>query len=95
MKETRGPGNMNCNHERLVGFLSNQLDIEEKLDFLFHLEECGRCWDGLYVAVKAQHPHFYRSATRRVKISEREMGGLDILGAAVEEEEEEEVFEVA
>ena len=77
---------MACNREMLSGYLENRLDLEEQLDFLIHVDSCGHCWDEVYNATKARHPHYYKKSTsRQVKVSKRELG----------EESHEEVFEVA
>ena len=84
MRETSK--NMACNREMLSGYLENRLDLEEQLDFLIHVDSCGHCWDEVYNATKARHPHYYKSTSRQVKLSKHELG---------EEAAHEEVFEVA
>lgn len=60
--------------KKLAGFLSERLDLDDQLGFLFHVETCTQCWDGVYRAVKAQHPHFYRQTpSRRFRIPEPEL----------------------
>lgn len=80
-----------CNRDRLIGFLTNQLEIDDRLDFLAHLETCGRCWDEIYSARKAEHPHFYKTSNRQVRLSEKDLKRID---AAVEVEDEAE-YQVA
>ncbi len=63
----------NCNRRLLKGFLSNQLDVDGKLSFLDHVEECNECWDEVYHSVKAQHPHYYKSPGRRVKVRHKDV----------------------
>ncbi len=75
-----------CNRKLLSGYLADQLDLEERLDFLFHLDSCPRCWEEVYSATKARHPHYYKNSSRQLKMSERELKRL---------ERTEEVFEVA
>lgn len=77
----------NCDRRRLAGYLSGQLDLDDRLAFLLHVEDCGRCWETVYHNVKAQHPHFYRQSPRGVKISSKELSRLDAF--------EEELVEVA
>lgn len=77
---------MNCDRKKLTQFLSKELDIDNKLDFLFHLDDCTECWEEVYNVIKAQHPHYYKSKARRMKISEKEIAQFDKEG---------EVFEVA
>ena len=56
-----------CNRELLLGYLADDLDLEEQLEFLLHVDECGRCRREVYDARKAQHPHFYKPITRKRK----------------------------
>jgi hypothetical protein len=51
------------------------------------VDGCAHCWDEVYNATKAQHPHFYKSTSRQVRLSRRELAD-DI-------EFREEIFEVA
>lgn len=66
-----------CNRQRLIGFLTDQLEIDDRLEFLAHLDACGRCWDEIYSARKAEHPHYYKSNNRRVRISDRDLKRID------------------
>jgi hypothetical protein len=76
-----------CNREIIAGYLSDQLELEDKLDFLFHVDKCSHCWEEIYNATKALHPHYYKKGnSRQVKLSERELRVL---------EQADEVFEVA
>ena len=77
----------NCHRRLLKRFLTDQLDVEDKLRFLSHVEECAECWDEVYNSVKAQHPHYYKTTGRRVKISDKEIEQF--------EEKEKKVTEVA
>ena len=43
-----------------------------QLIFFAHLDDCPECWDEVYNAVKAQHPHYYKTKSR-LKISDREI----------------------
>ncbi|MCH8819711.1 MAG: hypothetical protein IIB03_05245 [Acidobacteria bacterium] len=63
----------NCNRRLLKRFLTDKLDVDDQLRFLAHVEECTECWDEVYNSVKAQHPHYYKSTGRRVKISDKEI----------------------
>ena len=83
-----------CDRQALVGFITNQLDTDERLTFLLHVEECSRCWDAVYSARKAEHPHFYKSSSRQVRLSDKDLRRIDAV-AHLEEEEVEEAFEVA
>lgn len=79
-----------CNRKQLDDFISGQLEVDDKLAVLYHLEECIECWEKVYDSTKAQHPHYYKSKSRRVKISERELVRL-----GETEREAQEIFEVA
>jgi len=72
-----------CNRKRLAAYLANKLELEERLDLLFHLDHCIQCWEEVYNAQKAQHPHYYRQSSRAVKISDKELQKID---TGVEEE---------
>ena len=78
-----------CSRDFLDAYLKNQLEEEYRLDFLFHLDMCPRCWEEVYNATKASHPHFYKKAGKKMKISSKE------LVKANASQMEDEVFEVA
>jgi hypothetical protein len=63
----------NCNRRLLKRFLTEKLNVDDQLRFLTHVEECTECWDEVYNSVKAQHPHYYKSTGRGVKISDKEI----------------------
>ena len=75
----------NCNRKQLVGFLSNQLEVDERLDFLAHVEECTRCWEEIYNARKAEHPHYYKSTGRQVRLTDKDLKRIEALAHAGEE----------
>ncbi|HXK60601.1 MAG TPA: hypothetical protein PLP42_11990 [Acidobacteriota bacterium] len=77
-----------CDRELLKGYLANELSLEDQLDFLIHVDSCTHCWDEVYSASKAKHPHYYKNTSRQVKISRQELGEDDPF-------QEHEVFEVA
>jgi len=83
-----------CNRQTVVGFLCNELDLDEKLDFLDHLQECKQCWTEVYNARKNEHPHYYKKTTRRLKVTEKELAQLDGT-ASSEEKETEEAYQLA
>jgi uncharacterized protein YuzB (UPF0349 family) len=37
-----------CNFEKLVLYMDNQLDLDEKLDVLDHLDHCEICRDAVF-----------------------------------------------
>jgi hypothetical protein len=67
---------MNCKRKQLIPFLANKLDVEDKLEFLFHLEDCSGCWDAVYNSIKARHPHYYKTTTPRKKVSKQKVGNV-------------------
>ncbi len=71
-----------CNRDLLLGYLAEDLDLEEQLEFLLHVDSCNRCRREIYDARKAQHPHFYKALTRKGK-------------KRVAAEMDDEIFEVA
>ena len=32
-----------CNRDLLFGYLAEDLELEEQLEFLLHVDSCGRC----------------------------------------------------
>lgn len=84
-----------CKREYVVGFLSNQLDVDEQLEFLDHIEECVQCWEEIYNARKNEHPHYYKRTGRQVKISESELKRIDTVQDSDEEETQEKTYQVA
>jgi len=66
-----------CNKKWLIRYLTEELDLDEQLEYLFHLDECLECWESVYTATKAKHPHFYKMSARQLKISERELRKLE------------------
>ncbi|HLV00019.1 MAG TPA: zf-HC2 domain-containing protein [Acidobacteriota bacterium] len=79
-----------CDRRLLSDFLTERLEEEELLDFLFHLDECPRCWEEVYSAKKAAHPHYYKTKTKKTRISERELARLNRSNTP-----DDEIFEVA
>jgi len=49
----------------LLGYLAEDLELDEQLEFLLHVDSCTRCRREVYDARKAQHPHFYKPITKR------------------------------
>lgn len=79
-----------CDRKTVHGFLSEQLPEDERLEFLFHLDECPNCWEAVYSGTKAAHPHFYKQPPKKSKFTEAELTKL-----AAGKERKEEIFEVA
>ena len=82
----------NCKRELLLGFLRGELDVDDCLEFLEHVEDCTRCWGEVYNAEKSKHPHYYKKSSRQVKITERELKRID---TPVRKQNDSEVYQVA
>ena len=67
---------LKCDRSLLVNFLGNQLDLDDKLDFLDHVRECKKCCGEIYAARKNEHPHYYKANKRQVKVSQKELDHL-------------------
>ena len=68
-----------CSRRRLKGFLSDRLDLDNRLVFLLHVEDCPKCWEAVYHDAKAQHPEYYQSSPWRMRTSKRELSHPDTL----------------
>lgn len=79
-----------CDRESLVKFLNKQLEEDDRLDFLFHLDNCPSCWEQVYSAEKATHPQYYKKPPARSRVLEKELQRLERSG-----DQEEEIVEVA
>jgi hypothetical protein len=66
-----------CDRTVLAAFLKDELPEDDRLDFLFHLDTCTRCWEEIYNATKAEHPHFYKRPSRRTRTLDKQMQGVD------------------
>lgn len=75
-----------CDKKKLRGFLSDALDLDDQLEFLLHLERCTSCWNELYSAAKAEHPHYYRTDSRRKKTTWGKLGTVRPRRQAEDEE---------
>lgn len=62
--------NLNCDRRYLAAYLAQRLDEDRRLEFLLHLDECPRCWEAVYAATKAEHPHYYKSRSKKAKKSQ-------------------------
>lgn len=82
-----------CDTRVVARFLNNELELDPKLDFLEHLEECKQCWGEVYNARKKEHPHYYKKTSRRLKVTEKELAKLN--GVAAEENEKESSYQMA
>ena len=58
--------------KKLIAFLLKRLNLDDRLELLFHLEECRRCRDVVYYGVKAQHAHYYQSGRAARKTTGRD-----------------------
>ena len=79
-----------CKRETLVRFLQNKLEEDDRLDFLIHLDSCTDCWEAVYSATKAGHPHYYKRPLKNARPAEMDLPVMERRG-----DDQEEVFEVA
>lgn len=79
-----------CDRSTLVRFLQNQLEEDDRLDFLMHLDACPNCWESVYSAAKAAHPHFYKRPIKTERFAD-----VDLSALVDNDEESEDVTEVA
>ena len=79
-----------CDRVSLGRFLRRELDEDDRLDFLFHLDNCSDCWQEVYNAEKATHPEFYKKPPARSRVLEKELQRLER-----SDQEEDEIVEVA
>jgi len=79
-----------CDRQVLVKFLSNKLEEDDRLDFLFHLDACPSCWEEVYNAEKELHPHYYKKPTKKSRAGLKELGRLERVG-----QDEDDIEEVA
>ena len=82
-----------CDRRVVARFLDNKLDLDQKLEFLKHLEDCKQCWGEVYKARKNEHPHYYKKTSRRLKVTEKELAKLN--SVRVEENEKESSYQIA
>jgi hypothetical protein len=52
--------NNGCNQNDVLNYIADTMELEEKLDFLLHVDGCSRCRYEIHQITKAQHPHFYK-----------------------------------
>jgi anti-sigma factor RsiW len=48
-----------CSFKKLVQLLDKQLDLDEKLEVLAHLESCGICRDAVYQISRDRDENFF------------------------------------
>ena len=60
-----------CDQNQMQAYLDNELNEDDLLDFLLHLDECQMCRSILYLSIKGTHDHYYRKSPN--KRLEREM----------------------
>jgi hypothetical protein len=54
--------NNGCNQNDVLDYIADTMELEEKLEFLLHVDSCNRCRYEIHQLIKAQHPHFYKPA---------------------------------
>jgi hypothetical protein len=55
---------MSCNFEKLVQLLDKQLDLDEKLDILYHIEHCEICHEAIYLIARDRDWNAYARPRR-------------------------------
>ena len=64
-KTFRSRASMNgCSRRKLIAFAEGRMDLDEKLDVLYHLDRCQKCWDDLYLIRKSKNGQLYSRRTR-------------------------------
>ena len=75
-----------CDRAKLGAFLSDQLELDDRLEFLIHLDRCAACWNELYSVTKAEHPHYYQTGSKRTKAVRKGLGTVRPKRTVEEEE---------
>lgn len=81
---------LTCDRRTLDAFLQGRLEEDDSLDFLMHLDSCPNCWESVYSATKATHPHFYKRPIKSSRFDNMDLSGLD-----PSDDDSDEVTEVA
>ena len=77
-----------CEESQIEGYLNNQLNDEDLLDFLIHLDECKSCRDVLYAEMKEAHDHYYRkNSSKKLEKEIRELSKIENGGDSSDEED--------
>ncbi|MBI4454673.1 MAG: hypothetical protein HY644_02105 [Acidobacteria bacterium] len=86
-----------CSRRKLIAFAEGRMDLDEKLDVLYHLDRCQKCWDDLYLIRKSKNGRLYSRKTR--SYSEADIKALEKESVPAEDEdaliESENAFDVA
>jgi len=86
-----------CSRRKLTAFAEGRMELDEKLDTLYHLDRCQKCWDDLYLIRKSKNGQLYSRKTR--SYSEADIKALEKVNLPAEEEdalaEAEDAFDVA
>ena len=75
-----------CSRRKLIAFAEGRMELDEKLDTLYHLDHCQKCWDDLYLIRKSKNGRLYSRKTR--SYSEADIKALEKESTPVEETEE-------
>ena len=57
-----------CSFKKLIKLLDKQLDLDEKLEVLAHLETCGICRDAVYQISRDRDEGFFIHKPYKFKI---------------------------
>lgn len=74
-----------CSRRKLIAFAEGRMDLDEKLDVLYHLDRCQKCWDDLYLIRKSKNGQLYSRRTRNY--TEADIKALEKESTPVEDEE--------
>lgn len=78
-----------CEESQIEGYLNNQLNDEDLLDFLIHLDECKSCREVLYAEMKGSHDHYYRKkSSKKLEKEIRELSKIENEEGGSEDEED-------
>jgi len=86
-----------CSRRKLIAFAEGRMELDEKLDTLYHLDHCQKCWGDLYLIRKSKNGRLYSRKAR--SYSEADIKALEKESTPAEEEdaltETESAFDVA
>lgn len=86
-----------CSRRKLIAFAEGRMELDEKLDILYHLDNCQKCWDDLYLVRKSKNGQLYSRKTR--SYSEADIKALEKESVTPDDEdalaEAEDAFDVA
>ncbi|MBI2821829.1 MAG: hypothetical protein HYX74_06350 [Acidobacteria bacterium] len=85
-----------CSRRKLIAFAEGRMELDEKLDILYHLDRCQKCWDDLYLIRKSKNGRLYSRKGR--SYSEADIKALEKDNSPADDDmlsEAENAFDVA